>query len=89
MTSEILYADAADPRGEFTVDPAAPRLVEYSAEHAVVGGEDRFLILHNDGAVNFTLVDAPVSDPTAFRPSSSIATTSGSTRWTRSTASSW
>jgi oligopeptidase B len=32
-----------------------------------VGGEDRFLILHNDGAENFTLVEAPVTDPTAFR----------------------
>ena len=42
-------------------------LVEYSVEHAIVGGEDRFLILHNDGAENFTLVEAPVSDPTAFR----------------------
>ena len=41
--------------------------VEYSVEHAVVGGEDRFLILHNDGAENFTLVEAPVSDPTATR----------------------
>jgi oligopeptidase B len=38
--------------------------VEYSVEHAVVGGQDRFLILHNDGAVNFTLTEAPVSDPT-------------------------
>lgn len=67
VTSEMLYADAADPEATFT--PILPRreLVEYSAEHAVVGGEDRFLILHNDGAVNFTLVDAPVSDPTAFR----------------------
>jgi oligopeptidase B len=36
-------------------------------EHAVVGGEDRFLILHNDGAVNFTLSEAPVSDPTRQR----------------------
>ena len=42
-------------------------LVEYSVEHAVVGGEDRFLILHNDGAENFTLVEAPVSDPTTTR----------------------
>ena len=33
----------------------------------MVGGEDRFLILHNDGAVNFTLVEAPVSDPTQQR----------------------
>lgn len=67
VTSEMLYGDAADPEATFT--PVLPRreLVEYSAEHAVIGGEDRFLILHNDGAENFTLVEAPVSDPTAFR----------------------
>jgi oligopeptidase B len=41
--------------------------VEYSVEHAVVGGEDRFLILHNDGAVNFTLTEAPVADPSKQR----------------------
>ena len=63
VTSEIRYADATDGDAEFT--PVWPRreLVEYSVEHAVVGGEDRFLILHNDGAENFTLVEAPVSDP--------------------------
>ena len=67
VTSEIRYADATDRQAEFV--PVWPRreLVEYSVEHAVVGGEDRFLILHNDGAENFTLVDAPVSDPTATR----------------------
>src|SRR6185503_14369895 len=59
--------DANDGRAEFI--PIWPRKdsVEYSVEHAVIGGEDRFLILHNDGAENFTLVDAPVSDPTNFR----------------------
>ncbi len=67
VTSEIRYADATDADAEFV--PVWPRreLVEYSVEHAVVGGEDRFLILHNDGAENFTLVEAPVSDPTATR----------------------
>jgi oligopeptidase B len=67
VTSEVFYGDAADPEATFT--PVLPRreLVEYSVEHAVVGGEDRFLILHNDGAENFTLVEAPVTDPTAFR----------------------
>ena len=67
VTSEVRYADAADPEAEFV--PVLPRrdLVEYSVEHAVIGGEDRFLILHNDGAENFTLVEAPVSDPTRFR----------------------
>lgn len=67
VTSEVRYADAADPEAEFTVVLPRRDQVEYSVEHAVVGGEDRFLILHNDGAVNFTLVEAPVSDPSAFR----------------------
>lgn len=67
VTSEVRYGDAADPQTEFTIVWPRRELVEYSVEHAIVGGEDRFLILHNDGAENFTLVDAPVGDPTAFR----------------------
>lgn len=67
ITSEVRYADAADPEAEFTVVLPRRDGVEYSVEHAVIGGQDRFLILHNDGAVNFTLVEAPVDDPTAFR----------------------
>ncbi|MCV7280553.1 S9 family peptidase [Mycolicibacterium flavescens] len=67
VTSEVRYADATDPDAEFTVVWPRRDLVEYSVEHAVVGGEDRFLILHNDGAENFTLVEAPVADPTAMR----------------------
>ncbi len=64
ITSEVFVADANDPTAEFT--SVLPRRdgIEYSVEHAVVGGEDRFLILHNEGAVNFTLTEAPVSDPT-------------------------
>jgi oligopeptidase B len=67
VTSEVFVADATDPHAEFT--SVLPRRdgVEYSVEHAVVGGQDRFLILHNDGAVNFTLTEAPVSDPTDQR----------------------
>lgn len=65
ITTEMRYADAADPHAEFTVVLPRREGVEYGVEHAVVGGQDRFLILHNDGAVNFTLVEAPVSDPTA------------------------
>ncbi|OBI13891.1 oligopeptidase B [Mycobacterium sp. E2462] len=67
ITSEIRYADAADPRAAFTVVLPRREGVEYSVEHAVVGGHDRFLILHNDGAVNFTLAEAPVEDPTRQR----------------------
>lgn len=67
VTSEIRYADAHDPEAEFGTVWPRRELVEYSVEHAVVGGEDRFLILHNDGAENFTLVEAPVADPTSTR----------------------
>jgi oligopeptidase B len=67
ITSEARYADAADPRGDFTTVLERRDGVEYSVEHAVVGGQDRFLIVHNDGAVNFTLVEAPVADPSAQR----------------------
>lgn len=61
ITSEVRYADAADSAAEFTVVLPRREGVEYSVEHAVIGGQDRFLILHNDGAVNFTLVQVPVS----------------------------
>lgn len=67
VTSELRYADAADPQAEFDIVWPRRESVEYSIEHAVVGGEDRFLILHNDGAENFMLVEAPVSDPTDTR----------------------
>ncbi|MGO9924813.1 MAG: S9 family peptidase [Mycobacterium sp.] len=67
ITSEARYADSADTHAEFTVVLPRREGVEYSVEHAVVGGQDRFLILHNDGAVNFTLAEAPVSDPTRLR----------------------
>jgi oligopeptidase B len=67
VTSEMRYGNAADPQTEFKVVWPRRELVEYSVEHVIVGGEDRFAILHNDGAENFTLVEAPVSDPTTFR----------------------
>lgn len=63
ITSEAWVLEADRPDGEFRV--VAPRRtgVEYSVEHAVVAGSDRFLILHNDGAENFALADAPVDTP--------------------------
>ncbi len=67
VTSELRYGDAADSQTEFETIWTRRDSVEYSVEHAVVGGEDRFLILHNDGAENFTLVEAPVGDPTNTR----------------------
>ncbi|MCV7097303.1 oligopeptidase B, partial [Mycobacterium kubicae] len=52
---------AADPVTAFTPIWLRRSGIEYTIDHIVVGGEDRFLILHNDGAVNFTLAELPVS----------------------------
>lgn len=68
ITTEGWVLESDNPEGEFRVILPRREGVEYSAEHAVVGGEDRFLILHNDvvegvKAENFVLADAPVADP--------------------------
>jgi oligopeptidase B len=67
ITSELRYADADDPDAEFVTVLPRRDGIEYSVEHAIIGGQDRFLILHNENAVNFTLTEAPVGDPTAQR----------------------
>jgi len=63
ITTEVRVLEADRPDGELRI--VAPRRtgVEYSLDHAVVEGDDRFLILHNDGAENFALAEAPVDDP--------------------------
>jgi oligopeptidase B len=65
VTSESWLIDADAPT-------SAPRIVwprrdgvEYEVEHAVVAGVDRLLITHNDGALNFELVEVPAADPAA------------------------
>ncbi|MBH0780638.1 S9 family peptidase [Nocardia bovistercoris] len=68
ITTEGWVLESDDPEGEFRVIMPRREGVEYSAEHAVIAGADRFLILHNDEvdgvkAQNFVLADAPVSDP--------------------------
>ncbi|MGB3355937.1 MAG: S9 family peptidase [Mycobacterium sp.] len=67
VTSELRYGDATDPQAEFATVWPRREGIEYSVDHAVIGGQDRFLILHNEGAENFTLVEAPVDEPTSVR----------------------
>ena len=68
ITSEEYLVDLA---GELTAEPRLvwPRRegVEYSVDHAVVDGEDRLLILHNDQALDFELVSVSASDPQGER----------------------
>ena len=59
ITTEVWCLDSSDPAGEFWCVRPREEGIEYEVEHAVVGGEDRFLITHNHGAPNYAVVDAP------------------------------
>lgn len=68
VTSEEHLVDLT---GDLTATPRVvwPRRegVEYSIDHAVVDGEDRLLVLHNDGALDFELVSVSAADPQGER----------------------
>lgn len=64
VTSEVRLLDAADPLGELRVVAPRRQGVEYSVDHQ---GE-RLLVLHNDGAEDFELAEAPVEDPGRWTP---------------------
>ncbi|WP_404438978.1 S9 family peptidase [Microbacterium aerolatum] len=68
ITSEEYLVDL---QGDVTAEPQLvwPRNegVEYEIDHAVVDGEDRLLILHNDKALDFELVSVAASDPQGER----------------------
>jgi len=72
ITSEAHVLDAADPTGEFEVVWPREHGVEYDLDHAVIGGQHRWLITHNRDAPDFTVVsvpvDAPLSEPETLIP---------------------
>lgn len=55
-TSEVRFVDAAAPEGRFTTLRARQSKVEYCVEHQ----DGRFLMLTNEGAVNFKLMQVAV-----------------------------
>ncbi len=59
-TTEYRVLDATDPTGEFRVVAPRRQGVEYTIDHAVIGGEDVLLVLHNDDAENYELAVAPL-----------------------------
>src|SRR3954451_5936836 len=69
-TSEYALLDADDPTGEFRVGAPRREGVEYSVEHAVIGGQDRLLVLHNEDALNYALASPPVdaTSPDQWEP---------------------
>ena len=58
-STEYRYLPANDPLGAFKVIQPKTKDLEYSVEHH----GDKFLIVTNDGAVNFKLVEAPDNAP--------------------------
>lgn len=58
-TTEVRFVPADQPGGEFRVIEPRRQGIEYSVDHR----GDRFYILHNEGAMNFTLASAPVESP--------------------------
>jgi oligopeptidase B len=59
VTAECSFVDADAPGAAPKMIEPRRQGIEYSADHQ----EDRFLILTNDGARNFRLMAAPVSNP--------------------------
>ncbi len=60
-TSEYRYLDADGDADDFTVFAERREGVEYSLDHAVLGGEDRFLVMHNAAGPDFELGTAPIA----------------------------
>ena len=63
VTSEVRVLDADDPEGQFRVFEPRRQGVEYSIDHdrgdPSSGRQPRFLIVTNDGAEDFRLMEAP------------------------------
>jgi oligopeptidase B len=64
LTSEVWMCDAATPEAPFSVVTPRRQGLDYDVEDA----GDQLLILHNDGAENFEIASAPVTEPAAWTP---------------------
>jgi oligopeptidase B len=60
-TSEYRVLDAEEPDSGFVVFHPRTEGLEYSLEHAVIGGEDQFLILHNGSGPDFEIGRSPIT----------------------------
>jgi oligopeptidase B len=63
-TSEYRFLDADSPDDGWRVFAERREGLEYSLDHAVLGGDDVFLVLHNHTGPDFELGTAPIA-PTA------------------------
>ncbi|MFT4287077.1 S9 family peptidase [Nocardioides sp.] len=61
VTTEYRYLDLDDPEAGWQVFAPREEGVEYNLEHAVLGGEDVFLVHHNATGADFEIGVAPVA----------------------------
>ena len=68
-TTEYRYLDADAPESGFQLFCARREGLEYSLDHAVLGGEDVFLVQHNHTGPDFEIGVAPIAptDPEGWR----------------------
>lgn len=69
-TSEYRFLDSDAPEQGFRTFAERREGLEYSLDHAVLAGEDMFLVLHNHTGADFELATAPIAPTTAedWRP---------------------
>ncbi len=69
-TTEYRFLDADAPDTGWQVFAERREGLEYGLEHAVLAGEDVFLVLHNDTGADFEIGVAPVrpTEPADWRP---------------------
>lgn len=69
-TSEFRFLDTADPDAGWRLFAARRDGLEYTLDHAVIGGADVFLVLHNGSGPDFELATSHVvpTEPEAWTP---------------------
>lgn len=65
-TSECWVLEMDNPTGEFRCLVPRQEHVEYGVDHAVVAGEDRWLVVHNASGPNFELGECGVAELSAL-----------------------
>ncbi|TNL96094.1 S9 family peptidase [Corynebacterium tapiri] len=60
ITTEVRYTSVDTPEAEFEVLWPREAGVEYAVDHAVVAGEDRWLVTHNATGPNFAVAECAV-----------------------------
>jgi oligopeptidase B len=69
-TSENRYLDCADPDADWVLFHPREEGLQYHLEHAVIAGEDRFLVLHDHAGADFEVGSTPIAatPPSGWTP---------------------